>query len=314
VYNFNGVPTDHRAIDFPDPFVLRVDSTTYYAYSTGSIFAHLQVIKSTDNLATWTYVGDPFVGGGSGWSDLPAGKTWGPSVLAVGNQYVLYYASATRSDGTQCVGRAVSASPAGPFVDSETSPMLCAPWLGGSIDPSPFQDSNGNRYLLWKSEGIPASQGYVPTQLWSSPLSGDGLSIVGAPTALLTTDDSLSSWEFPIIEGATMIKNPAAAGYVLLYSAFRWETAGYKVGAASCATPTGPCTRTYSTPVLQSRGAPTAGPGGESVFVGPNGQLLVAFHAWKSGFVGYGVFDVDHARTLRILGLTFSSTGLPKIG
>jgi beta-xylosidase len=306
-----------RAIDFPDPFVLRVGPSTYYAYSTGNFFGdRIQVIESTDNRATWNYVGDAFTGGRSGWSDLPPANTWGPSVLARSDgKYVLYYASLSKvadaTNGKQCIGRAVSASPAGPFTDEETAPLVCTPWLGGSIDPSPLLDSNGTLYLIWKSEGVP-SPNYVPTQVWSIRLTSDGLSTSGGSTALLTTDNSSGSWEFPIIEGPTMMKNSGTAGYTLFYSAYVWATADYKVGAASCTTPTGPCTRAYSTPVLPTRGD-TVGPGGASVFQDSGGSWWVAFHAWSNPYVGYVPFDARYARSLRILPLTFQG-GSPKIG
>ena len=226
-----------RAIDFPDPFVLLTNGV-YYAYSTGQLFgAKIQVITSTDG-ANWTWVGDAFAGGSSGWSDLPATTNWGPSVLerpanTASKRYVLYYASQSKvagSNGKQCIGRAYSASPAGPFVDEETTPFICTPGVGGSIDPSPIVVGS-NVWLTWKTEGVP-NPNYAPTQIFSVPLTNDGLGLFYGPTGpnpdignslLLSIDTSGTSWEFPIIEGPSMIANPAGSGFLLFYSAYKWS-------------------------------------------------------------------------------------------
>jgi len=322
-----------RALDFPDPFVLLTNGV-YYAYSTGSLFGpKIAVITSTDGV-NWTWVGDAFAGGGTGWSDLPGTNTWGPSVLdrPGGNpakRYVLYYASQSKvagSNGTQCIGRAYSSSPIGPFVDEETTPFICTPSLGGSIDPSPIVVGN-NVWLTWKTEGV--SSPYTPTQIFSVPLTSDGLGLLYGPgggsnpniigsSLLLSVDTSGGSWEFPIIEGPSMIANPAGSGYLLFYSAYNWESAGYKVGVASCAYVSGPCSRIYSTPVLATRGSGTtamSGPGGQSVFQDANGAWKVAFHAWTGNYIGYAnhIFDPNYARSLRFLPLTFPG-GKPQIG
>ena len=71
----------------------------------------------------------------------------------------------------------------------------------------------------------------------------------------------------------------------LFYSGNRWETSGYAVGHAVCASVTGPCRRTSEAPVLRSRSG-EAGPGGQEVLrVDGHGPVLV-HHAWDPGAVG----------------------------
>jgi hypothetical protein len=94
----------------------------------------------------------------------------------------------------------------------------------------------------------------------------------------------------------------------LFYSAYRWQTADYKVGVAHCDTPFGPCTRTYSTPVLATRGT-MYGPGGQTPFRTASGEWRMAFHAWNNP-AGEASGDV---RRMRILPLTFPD-GNPAIG
>jgi hypothetical protein len=88
----------------------------------------------------------------------------------------------------------------------------------------------------------------------------------------------------------------AGDGYVLLYSGGWWESAGYAVGYATCATTLGPCAKaTVNHPLLASAGD-EAGPGGACVVTGPGGDHWLAYHAWTTGAVGYSYGNV---RTLR---------------
>ena len=161
-----------RAIDFPDPFVLHVPNPPpppfpgappatpgFYAYSTGSGFTIVQVLKSTD-LTTWTWVGDAFAGPDpSAWAEL-FGFTWAPSVIErptnpASRRFVMYYTArshAPGSAGLQCIGRATSPRPEGPFVDERTTPLICDTTRGGSVDPNPVV-VGANVYLLWQSHG-----------------------------------------------------------------------------------------------------------------------------------------------------------------
>jgi Glycosyl hydrolases family 43 len=320
-----------RAIDFPDPFILRVDnppappvsvpenpppSRTYFAYSTGSGFVTAQVIQSTD-LNHWMWVGDVFaVPGRSAWAEL-FGFTWAPSVLErpanpPDKRFVLYYTARSlvpSSAGYQCIGRAVSAYPQGPFTDDNAGPLVCTPDRGGSVDPNPIV-VDGAVYLLWQSHGIlPAGE---PPRLWSVPLTPDGLAIAGAHSLLLTVQDG--SFESPVIEGPSMMPAPGG-GFLLFYSANLWRTADYKVAVAWCQTPSGGCARLYATPLVATTGS-MAGPGGESVFQDANGSWFMAFHAWTAPFIDYVVaFDSRYARSLRILPISFpSGDHYPKVG
>lgn len=305
VHTSTADPTITKVIDFPDPSLTKVGNT-YYAYSTGSGFNALQIIKSTD-LQTWQWVGDPFYLGSSGWAQLFA-NTWAPTVVQLGSQFVLYYSSLSKASGSagiHCIGRAVSASPEGPFVDEETQPLFCDTARGGSVDPSPIV-VGGNVYITYQSYGV-ASIG-EPTRLWTRRLSADGLSVASSATQNLAT----LAWSFepPVIEGPSMMPSPDG-GYLLFYSTGLWTTSNYKMAVAWCATPTSVCTRFYSTPVLATRGT-MAGPGGPGVFQDPSGAWKLAFAAWTSPTIGY---PAGGARSFRILPITFPSGGhKPKVG
>src|SRR5208283_4760486 len=149
--------------DFPDPDVILVGQT-YYAYATNSVAGNIQIIRSTD-LTHWTAVGNAL-------PSLPAWAepyyTWAPAVAEIGGTFVLYYAVNVTGGGEECISVATATEPQGPFHDKSTSPLVCQPALGGSIDPDSFVDTNGSLYLLWKSGGPGSSK------IWSEQLDSAG--------------------------------------------------------------------------------------------------------------------------------------------
>ena len=149
--------------DFPDPDVI-LAGNTYFAYATNSVAGNIQIIQST-NLTSWTAVGNALPALPS-WAAPDA--TWAPAVALIGGAYVLYYAAlvAGPGGGEECISVATATQPQGPFNDSSTAPLECQPALAGSIDPSPFIDTDGKVYLTWKSNG-----GTGPATLWSEQLN-----------------------------------------------------------------------------------------------------------------------------------------------
>jgi beta-xylosidase len=292
------------AVDFPDPFVLRAGDR-YYAYATNAAGKNVRTASSTD-LATWTELSDALPVLGS-WAKPHASLTWAPSVLRRGDQFVLYYTARDVASGFQCIGRAIAQSPLGPFVDETSSPFICQVTdpsaLCGSIDASPFVDTNGDAYLIWKSdENAAACNGN--SRLWTQQLGVDGISLLATPTELLVRD---RAWEYPLIEGPSMLK--AGGVYFLFYSANWYESASYGVGYATCATPVGPCEkRTLDGPLVGSIGE-TLGPGGQEFFTDTKGRTWMAYHAWSSPLVGYAQ---GGARSLRIDPIDFDG-GVPKL-
>jgi hypothetical protein len=299
---------DGDALDFPDPFVFRSTAGTWYAYATGSGLCAAQVASSPDGV-TWHWEGDPFAGGGSEWATL-FGFTWAPTVLErpanhPSRRYVMYYAARSGSLGTQCIGRATSSSPVGPFFDDANGPLICQRSEVWSIDPSPYVALDGSAYLVW-STGNPTTRSHI----WSRLLDPSGLSFAAGtkPTKILTC--KRRTWEYPVIEGPAMMPDPNG-GVLLFYSGSSWPTSNYGTGVARCDGPTGPCARVSATAVLGSR-ATMMGPGGGTPFPDGAGGWRFAFHAWEAPDVGYDRFGRAR-RSLRILPITFGD-GVPKIG
>jgi beta-xylosidase len=284
--------------DFPDPFILTPTASgtgSYWAYSTGSAGRNLQVMSSPD-LATWGAVSDPL-------PTLPKwaspGSTWAPSVLKRGSSFLMYYTVRDTASGRQCISVAKASTPAGPFSDSSSGPLVCQLAHGGSIDPDVFVAPGGKAYLLWKSDDNALGR---PTSLWTAQLSSTGRRFVGGRTRLLTED---AAWQAPVIEGPSMV---AVGGrYYLFYGANRWNSSAAGIGYATCSRPLGPCSdASLSGPWMASHGA-AVGPSGPAVFADSTGVHL-AYHAW-SGAVGYANGGV---RSLWIDALTFRS-GVPTV-
>ena len=180
----------------------------------------------------------------------------------------------------QCIGAAVAKTPQGPFVDSSVRPIVCQSGLGGSIDPSPFQDADGQRYLLWKNDGNCCN---LPTRLYIQPLSEDGLSLRGQPTALIQNDQP---WEGNVVEAPTLHRE--GGNYYLLYSGGSYDNATYGVGYATSSRLLGPYRKAAGNPFVRTKGA-VVGPGHQALIADNAGQWWLFYHAWTLGAVGDGV-------------------------
>jgi beta-xylosidase len=244
--------------------VLRAGDT-YYAYATNGHGAQVQTATSKD-LVHWRPGVDALPKVGT-WG-YP-GSTWAPEVLHDG-AYVLYY---TASSGTQCIGRAVSDTPLGPFVDHWSAPLVCQKGDGGSIDPDPFRDADGSLYLYWKNDGNSAGK---PTHIWVQRLSADGTRVVGTPHDTGETNDRV--WEASVVEGPTMWRHDGR--YYLFYSGGDYAADDYAVGYATCTSPLGPCTDAPENPILKTR-CRAHGPGHDAL-IEVGRQTWIVYHAWRA--------------------------------
>lgn len=268
--------TDNAALpfDFPDPAVV-LDGSTYVAYSTNSGGGNIQAATSTD-LKTWKWVGDAL-------PKLPAwaapNATWAPHVVKYGTTWVMYYTVAETASTWQCISVAVAASSTGPFIDNSTGPLVCQRDRSGTIDPSVFTDTDGTRYLVFKSEGSGVGQ---PGMLWSQKLSPEGLAVVGEPSLLLAGDPK--SWDRGVVEAPFLWRAPAG-NLVLFYSGASWSSDTYAVGAATCTSVAGPCTKTNDRVIATND--KIAGPGGMELITDKAGTTKAVMHGYTPGRVGF---------------------------
>jgi hypothetical protein len=256
-----GGPAPQYGFDFPDPFVLVVGPERY-AYATNSSGGNIQMLHRQPD-GTWATAGDAL-------GQLPAwaarGRTWAPSVLARWGYFVLYYTVREAATGRQCVSRATSPSPTGPYVDTSTGPLVCGP--REAIDPEAVVAADGTPVLLWKRE--------QPAAVVAAPLASDGLSLAGSERELLHAG---ARWQDTNVEAPSMAVQPGGAW--LLFSGGSWNGAGYATGVVHCTSALGPCDRAGDAPVLASHDG-IAGPGGASVFADGPGTFGLAYHAYLS--------------------------------
>jgi beta-xylosidase len=258
--------------DFADPFVL-VDGDTFYAYATNTTGANLPVLR-VHNSPIAEYHGDAF-------PELPdwsePGFVWAPAVVRIDDRFVLYYATRVAGTTMQCISRAVSADPLGPFVDGSAEPLVCQRDLGGSIDPSVVVDAAGERWLLFKDDGNCCG---LPTSIWSQRLTPDGLGVQGPMHELLTAD---APWEGELIEGPSMVRD--GDEYLLFYSANDWASEDYGIGWARCASPSGPCEKASDRAPWMTSTTFARGPGGQEFFDAV-GERWMVYHGWAEDQAG----------------------------
>lgn len=259
-------PTAQYAFDFPDPFVLTVGADQY-AFATNSGGGNIQGLARRPD-GTWATNGDA-LGRFPAWASW--GRTWAPAVLARPGGFVMYYTVREAATGHQCISRAWSAAPGGPYVDTSVTPLQCSD--RDAIDAEPVVGLDGVPVLMWKYER--------PATIVARPLRGDGLAFAGPEVTLLRAS---RSWVGSNVEAPSMLIT--AKGSWLFFAANDWRTRRYATGVVQCAGPLGPCDRPGPAPLLATH-TPVVGPGGGSVFGDRTGTPFLAYHAYRDPNVGY---------------------------
>ncbi|MCU1498267.1 MAG: glycosyl hydrolase family 43 [Acidimicrobiales bacterium] len=299
-----------RVHDNADPFVLNAKGQLFLFGTSNNKHVPVRPVTGfgqsmADSKAYWdAKAGDAAANDAMptrpAWVDKGEAEIWAPTVAKMGTGYVMYFAGhragATDEWNDLCVGRAHSATPAGPYAP-ETEPAYCgsrkvdaaANWWGhGALDPEVVRAPDGRFYLLVALSRTNHNIGVVK-------LTGDGTVVGGinaAPTTLVShsfsipwhdgTDDSSHSNLFTFIENPSMIYEPASETYLLFYSVGAWDTPRYLTGFARCSTPMGPCTVDERGPFLKGSGSRT-GTGGLTAFTDGQGIPRVAYSSWAAG-------------------------------
>jgi hypothetical protein len=260
-------------LESPDPFAV-IDHGEIWVLTTNSRAGNVPVGHSTRSHVASIADALPVL---PAWAE--PGRTWAPSVIASRGGWLLAFTAQDRASGRQCIGTASAPHLDAPF-SPDPRPLVCDLDAGGSIDPSFVRDDDGDLWLLWKADGNCCGLG---TELRSQRVDPSPTPhLAGTPSVLLRADQP---WEGGVVEAPTMAV--VDGRLLLLYSANRWDTAAYAIGAAWCEGVAGPC-RKLAHPALLTTGA-LAGPGGVELVAGAPSPArpLVVFHAWPRGAVGY---------------------------
>ena len=288
----------------PDPMAAR--ATEYFVYGTGERFP----IVRSDDLVHWSRAGTALTQRPAWVPQDGPWNPWAPSVIerrgacpgtSSSSCWLMYYTGLNRRfnlpDGNNCIGVAVSTSPAGPFADtgildtappstdSSGRPIGCGDDAGHSnIDAAPFVDPVTGDAYLYLSTGRNASHVFQRT-VSVIPLTGDMLHAAGARQPLFTMTQP---WELDVVEAPWMVRH--GGKYYLLYSGGRFSDASYAMGYAIASAPTGPFIKSLTNPILAAKDD-VVGPGGGSVVIGPHGGDWLIYH---------GRAVAGGARTLRV--------------
>jgi len=280
-----------RAGDYPDPSVIRIGGD-YWATATSSEWApHFPILHSRD-LVNWEVKGYVF-------EQMPAwtkANFWAPEIAEYKGRYFIYYTARRADSNRLAVAVATADHPAGPYRDH--GPLIAQE--AGSIDPVPFTDAKGVRWLLWKEDG---NSRKLPTPIWIQRLREDGLELVGEKKEILRND---APWEGAVTEGPFVVRR--GEYYYLFYSgnACCGRGCNYALGVARAKDMLGPWEKCPANPILAGNAAWRC-PGHGSIVTDPDGRHWLLYHAYaQNGFVATG-------REMLLDEVAFGGDGWPSI-
>jgi len=230
--------------DDSDPTVLVEGTHTYLFGSSNNRKVPVRQITSfSSSLATsqadWAAHSVDAMPTRPAWVNPAKWQIWAPSVIKIGTQFLMYFAShnaaaTTDMNNDQCIGRAVSSSPMGPYRPS-AAPLYCGlPAEGavgglpasnrygrGALDPDVFLAHDGHLYLIVALSRTSASIGEVPLSAGGVPTGGlntkaNTLAGVSLPWQDGTDNTTLTPGSF--LENPSMIYEPQTKTYLLFYS------------------------------------------------------------------------------------------------
>ena len=288
--------TPHALLDIPtpdgsgprnlaDPVVIKVDDT-WYLYATEQEPAH-RAWASTD-LVTWEDRGHAWTPTAGTWN--AEGGTWAPHVMAGDDGYYLYYTA------NEMIGVAWSASPEGPFEEIYDHPLLGGGYGGigdgvfehpdGSF-PGDFEEHSIDAFVLVASDGsltMYATQHTPANTIIAMPMAD--LRTVLHEEMVVITEPDFTTWEGFINEAPWVTEIDGR--FVLTYSGFGADQAGYSLGVAVADSPLGPFGKSPDNPFLsQNPDRGFYGPGHHSIVEGFCGDLLIFYHTKVSPEQGW---------------------------
>lgn len=310
-------PPSPRVWDNSDPAVLVTPERVVYLFgSTNNMRVPVRRIDTFGQTLAqsrdhWARDARDAMPSAPGWVDPSEPQIWAPTVMKLGEQYVMWFSAARRATSGSpiydehndtCIGWATSGSPAGPYAPS-ASPVYCGLraegavdgqprsnlWGRSALDPEVIRGQDGRLHLLVALGRTKGNIGVVRLDSIGRVIGG----VNATPTVLAsqaypwhdgTVDSSLNS-SAAFLENPSMIYEPASDTYLLFYSAGQWWRSNYVTGFARCATPTGPCTLDDRAPMLMA-GNGRSGVGGLTAFRDGGGTLRVALSSWQAGHEG----------------------------
>lgn len=181
----------------------------------------------------------------------------------------MYFSALSSKDtSAHCIGTATSKSIKGPYTLND-KPLACPLDKNGAIDATGFQDDDGSRYVLYKTED-------TATTIHLQPMEADGVTPKGNTTTLLQKGPN----DGPLIEAPSLVKKEGT--YYLTFSSHMFNSGDYDAKYATATNVAGPYTRQgvlLKTGDKTNNGTVTS-PGGSDF--SEDGSKIV-FHAHRNG-------------------------------
>ena len=300
-FNTNLFYRNTGEVQAADPHVISYDGK-FYMYATNANSngdcSYLQVWSSV-NLTNWTNEGICYQPKTTNWS---IDGLWAPEVIEHDGTFYLYYSGWDIKKGGHQIGVATSTSPIGPFedykgetangkVDAKEAPIK---FDFAVIDPSPFIDDNGDKYML-----ITQDQKAGVSSIYIAKLNDDMVTIDYSTVELLITPSldfekkSVTSfWN----EAPFMYKKDGI--YYLFYSTNYYMDRYYAVGVATSTSPYGPFVKNEE-PLLMTQDYwdYISGTGHCSIFESlDKNETFIAYHSHIDTTLGGGERKINFDR------------------
>ncbi|WFE66118.1 glycoside hydrolase family 43 protein [Micromonospora sp. WMMD714] len=202
-----------------DPGVVR-HNDTFVVFATGT---RAPAHRGETASGPWTAL-DTTLGSVPDWAEN--GAVWAPDAVRTATGWVLYYSlPAKGKNGQRCIGAATSDTVDGPYAPVGAAPLICPGGAHGAddvvagrpvaaagvIDPSPFEDADGKRFVLYKTQQTPSS------------------------IRMLRLDDTGTRWvgnaSGELVRNSGIIENPVlrqrGSTYVLFASRYGYDNCSY---------------------------------------------------------------------------------------
>lgn len=283
---------------FADPFVWQHQGV-YYAIGTGRTEAIGQVdeieqrrvfpLLWSNDLVNWQFAGNALQRPEPALGD----NFWAPEVAYCDGMFYLYY-SVGHEDKNHQLRVAKSSEPLGPYLDTG-EPLVEPKNCPFAIDPSPFQDSDGQWYLFYAQDfldtenGVRAGTALVVDRLITmTKLAGETRVVLRArhDWQRFLADRLMYGkiYDWHTLEGPCVRKHHNR--YYCFYSGGRWDSENYGVDYGVADHVMGPYSDVGSESgarVLRTVPDVVLGPGHNSIALSPDGQAeYVVYHAWDA--------------------------------
>ncbi|MCQ2428590.1 MAG: glycoside hydrolase family 43 protein [Clostridia bacterium] len=252
-----------------DPFILRTDDGTYYAYGTG-----WRYYKSNKLDGIWR--------GPYSCVNAPADAIdnhWAPEVHFYNGAYYMITTYKSAKTGHRGCTVMKSLSPEGPFVEISDGHITPKDW--DSIDGTLYIDGDGTPWMIFVHEWTSTSDGIG--RMAAARLSSDLSSFVSEPHELFTARDP--GWAKNNVTDGCFMYRAADGKLWMLWS--NWDSEGYCVGLAYSedGTVTGKWKQEARRLYTKSLGFDFDG-GHGMLFSDADGSLKLALHSPNSSSAG----------------------------